>query len=256
MSQDIFIKKLNDTETLDLMTMNINLNNFPKEIKIEILKKLPIKQLIGEMGKDADIDNYIIQKLKANKEIFDEFDPSTYFSNQQRDSIRNNQELYQLLPDKLKLKCYSYDMEERSKKEILEILKQDNSLVDYVLIDEYIINNLSNDEILDLCYNACHEFTHLCQQYLNSKNPGWFWELIATNIGNPEVQQECNDSFTLKDLNERFDDIDGYSIVYKFGKYIFENYDRKTILSWIKDNEKFMSEIEGIIDSYNNIKHK
>lgn len=110
------------------------------------------------------------------------------------------------------------------------------------------------DEIF--CYNACHEFTHLCQQYLNSKNPGWFWELIATNIGNPEVQHECNDSFTLKDLNERFDDIDGYSIVYKFGKYIFENYDRKTILSWIKDNEKFMKEIDGIIDNYNNVKRK
>ena len=47
------------------------------------------------------------------------------------------------------------------------------------------------------CYNACHEFTHLCQQYLNSKNPGWFWELIATNIGNPENQHECDDIFTL-----------------------------------------------------------
>lgn len=110
------------------------------------------------------------------------------------------------------------------------------------------------DEIF--CYNACHEFTHLCQQYLNSKNPGWFWELIATNIGNPEVQHECNDSFTLKDLNERFDDIDGYSIVYKFGKYIFDNFDRDTILSWIKDNGKFMKEIEGIIESYNNVKRK
>ena len=106
------------------------------------------------------------------------------------------------------------------------------------------------------CYNACHEFTHLCQQYLNSKNPGWFWELIATNIGNPENQHESNDRFTLKELNEKFDEIDGYGIVYKFGKYIFENYDRDTILSWIKDNEKFMKEIEGIIDSYNNIKHK
>lgn len=106
------------------------------------------------------------------------------------------------------------------------------------------------------CYNACHEFTHLCQQYLNSKNPGWFWELIATNIGNPENQHESNYRFTLKELNEKFDEIDGYGIVYKFGKYIFENYDRDTILSWIKDNEKFMEEIEGIIERYNNMKHK
>lgn len=106
------------------------------------------------------------------------------------------------------------------------------------------------------CYNACHEFTHLCQQYINSENPGWFWELLATNIGNPENQHESNYRFTLKELNEKFDEIDGYGIVYKFGKYIFENYDRDTILSWIKDNEKFMKEIEGIIESYNNMKHK
>lgn len=106
------------------------------------------------------------------------------------------------------------------------------------------------------CHNACHEFTHLCQQYINSENPGWFWELIATNIGNPENQHESNNSFSLKELNEKFDEIDGYGIVYKFGKYIFENYDRKTILSWIKDNKKFMKVIEGIIESYNNIKHK
>lgn len=111
-----------------------------------------------------------------------------------------------------------------------------------------------NEEIF--CYNACHEFVHLCQQYLNSKNPGWFWELIATNIGNPENQHECNNIFTLKDLNEKFDKIDGYGIVYKFGKYIFENYDGKTILNWIKNNEDFMKEIEGIIENYNNMKHK
>ena len=106
------------------------------------------------------------------------------------------------------------------------------------------------------CYNVCHEFTHLCQQYLNSKNPGWFWELIATNIGNPENQHESNDSFSLKELNEKFDEIDGYGIVYKFGKYIFENYDRDTILSLIKDNTEFQKVIVSIIDSYNNMKHK
>lgn len=112
-------------------------------------------------------------------------------------------------------------------------------------------DDYKNYTVLEFCFNACHEFTHLCQQYLNSENPGWFWEVIATNIGNPEVQHECNDSFTLKDLNERFDKIDGYGIAYSFGKYIFENYARNTILSWIKDNEKFKKEIESAIDKYN-----
>lgn len=112
-------------------------------------------------------------------------------------------------------------------------------------------DDYKNYTVLEFCYNACHEFTHLCQQYLNSENPGWFWEVIATNIGNPEVQHECNSSFTLEQINERFDKIDGYGIAYSFGKYIFENYDRNTILSWIKDNEKFKKEIESVIDKHN-----
>jgi len=112
-------------------------------------------------------------------------------------------------------------------------------------------DDYKNYTVLEFCYNACHEFTHLCQQYLNSENPGWFWEVIATNIGNPENQHECNDNFTLKELNEKFDKIDGYAIAYSFGKYIFENYDRNTILSWIKDNEKFKKEIVSVIDKYN-----
>lgn len=108
--------------------------------------------------------------------------------------------------------------------------------------------NYSEEEF---CYNAAHEFTHLLQQSVDSKNPGWFWELIATNIGNPECQHLNNQVFTLDDLNNKFDIIGGYGIVYTFGKYIFDNYNHETILSWIKDNDRLMSEIEKVIEKYN-----
>lgn len=104
----------------------------------------------------------------------------------------------------------------------------------------------------EFCYNACHEFTHLCQRQIGSENPGWFWEVIATTIGNPECQYETNQGFTLDDLNTSFDKFDGYGAAYKIGKYLFANYDNEYILSLVKDNDKLTKEIPAIIEKVNN----
>lgn len=105
----------------------------------------------------------------------------------------------------------------------------------------------------EFCYNAAHEFTHICQQAIGSNSPGWFWEVLATNLGNPECQHKTTESFTLKDLNENFDRIDGYGIVYKIGQYLFENYDDDFILQLAHDNSKLesvMSDIIGCLNSF------
>ena len=107
----------------------------------------------------------------------------------------------------------------------------------------------------EFCYNACHEFTHLCQQQIGSENPGWFWEVIATTLGNPECQHEIKENFSLEDINN-FDQIDGYSAVYKIGKYLFSNYPHDLILEMIKNNEKLNDIIPTIIDSVNKNKSK
>jgi hypothetical protein len=107
----------------------------------------------------------------------------------------------------------------------------------------------------EFCYNACHEFTHLCQQQIKSENPGWFWEVLATTLGNPECQHEIKEKFTLDDLYN-FDNIDGYGAVYKIGKYLFENYDSDYILEMVKNNDKLFERIPKIIDSLNERKHK
>ena len=106
------------------------------------------------------------------------------------------------------------------------------------------------------CYNACHEFTHLCQQQLSSKSPGWFWEVLATVLGNPECQHTTDKPFTLNELNEKFDDIDGYGAVYKIGTYLFTNYDPSFILSLVYDNDKLYKTIENIINKLNQQTHQ
>ena len=172
------------------------------------------------------------------------------------------------------LEDYKSNLKESFKKEALIQSKKEKKYVAPREYKNWMIANTEDGNInmqsLDLvkeqddyrdyneekfCYNASHEFTHLCQNYLNSDNPGWFWELVATILGNPEVQHENNNTFTINDL-EDFDNIDGYGLVYTFGKYLFENYDQDTILDWIKNNKKFLEEIPDIILEYNSLKRK
>lgn len=107
----------------------------------------------------------------------------------------------------------------------------------------------------EFCYNAAHEFTHLCQQQIGSDNPGWFWEVIATTIENPECQHEIKEHFTFEDLND-FDKIDGYGAVYKIGKYLFSNYSNDFILEMVKDSKKINEIIPLLIDEVNKSKIK
>lgn len=108
--------------------------------------------------------------------------------------------------------------------------------------------DLSLEEFL---LNSCHEFTHLCQQRINSSSPGWFWEVIATTLGNPECQHETKEEITLVDLEKNFDTIDGYGAAYKIGKYLFNNYDKEYILSLVKDNNKLYEEIPKLLKEIN-----
>lgn len=36
------------------------------------------------------------------------------------------------------------------------------------------LNDYTNYTEEEFCYNAAHEFTHICQQEINSNSPGWF----------------------------------------------------------------------------------
>lgn len=103
----------------------------------------------------------------------------------------------------------------------------------------------------EFCDNAVHELVHLVHEEAGSTNPGWFWEVIATNLGNPDYQHEIKEKFTLEDLEERFDEIDGYGAAFKIGKYLFKHYFEHEILEMIKDNDKLMEVILEVIEEVN-----
>ena len=79
--------------------------------------------------------------------------------------------------------------------------------------------------------------------------------IFTTGCNNNKL--ECsltNDKFTLVDLNNNFDKIDGYGAVYKIGKYLFENYDKEFILELTHNNEKLKMIISDVIPNLNTIK--
>lgn len=103
----------------------------------------------------------------------------------------------------------------------------------------------------EFCYNAAYEFTYICQQAIGLNSPSWFWEVLATNLGNQECQHKATEPFTLEDLNNNFDRIDGYGIVYKIWQYLFENYNDDFILRLVHDNSKLESVMSDIIGNLN-----
>jgi len=110
------------------------------------------------------------------------------------------------------------------------------------------LDDFNNYTEEDFCYNVAHEFTHICQQSIGSNSPGWFWEVLATNLGNPECQHETNSTFTLQDLNENFDNIDGYGIAYTIGKYLSSIPEFVDNINYIRKTENWKSAKEFNFD--------
>lgn len=117
--------------------------------------------------------------------------------------------------------------------------------------------NITNEEI---AIDACHEFVHICQAKAhgenNTQNP-WFWEALATNLGNPEVFgrviSEFEKSVHFEDL-ENVDDLnnainDGsYKYAYLMGNYMLKNISHKQILNYVKDEKLLNKNVEKILN--------
>ena len=115
------------------------------------------------------------------------------------------------------------------------------------------INTFENYTEDEFCYNTIHEFTHVCQTKIGSTNPGWFYEVLATNLGNPECQHDIKTPFTLEELQTSFDSIDGYGAVYSIGKELFNNYDNDFIYGLVmdKDDTRLNTVTASIINDIN-----
>lgn len=111
----------------------------------------------------------------------------------------------------------------------------------------------------DIAIVACHEFVHICQQHTVKNETGssyWFWEALATNLGNPEDFQWIKTEFK-KYIN--FDEVNDiaslieitnnstYNYAFLVGNYMLKNYPHKKMLDYIKDEPKLEKDSEKIL---------
>ena len=97
-----------------------------------------------------------------------------------------------------------------------------------------------------------HEFIHLCQQATQVESVNfeivWFWEALATNLGNPEHFEIVPISASNEEINEFIKLKNNYPIAYTIGNYMLENYSRDQILDYVKYPTKLLKDEEQILD--------
>ena len=125
--------------------------------------------------------------------------------------------------------------------------------INLLSLDEAHKTKEHKDMTLDeLKSTILHEFVHICQQESELEHLDndivWFWEALATNLGNPEAFSKV----TIKATNEEIDDFNSlpqnYPIAFTIGNYILENYGHEAILEYIKYPSKLLSDSEKILN--------
>ena len=98
-----------------------------------------------------------------------------------------------------------------------------------------------------------HEFVHICHQELQQSKEdmgdAWFWEALATNLGNPEQFNLSTFNTTSEELINKFNDISyGYGIAYTIGKHMLSTYDQETILNYVKNPKLLIQDTPRLIE--------
>lgn len=83
-----------------------------------------------------------------------------------------------------------------------------------------------------------HEFVHICQKECQkeeyNKTVTWFWEALATNLGNPENRSIKKISASNKEITNFNSLKSNYSIAFTIGKYLIDNFSYEDILEYVK----------------------
>lgn len=96
-----------------------------------------------------------------------------------------------------------------------------------------------------------HEFVHSCQQEINSDatNVEWFWEALATNLGNP-FDHVTSIQYNKEELMYKFDSLSyNYNTAYTIGKFMIEKIPHNQILEYVRSPQKLINDTDKIIDS-------
>ena len=98
-----------------------------------------------------------------------------------------------------------------------------------------------------------HEFVHICQQESELEHLDndivWFWEALATNLGNPEEFSKVIIKATNEEINNFNYLPQNYPIAFTIGKYMLGNYNHEAILEYIKYPSKLLEDSEQILNA-------
>ena len=111
----------------------------------------------------------------------------------------------------------------------------------------------------DLKSTILHEFVHICQQDSEKEHIDsdivWFWEALATNLGNPENFSRVPIEATNDEINEFNSLENNYSIAFTIGNYLLENFSHKEILDYVKYPSKLLNDSEKILNDVREWSH-
>jgi len=110
----------------------------------------------------------------------------------------------------------------------------------------------ANMRVDELKSTITHEFVHICQQESELESIGydiaWFWEALATNMGNPDNFARVTINATNEEIND-FNSLEhNYPIAFTIGNYIFEKYSHKEILNYVKYPSKLLRDSDKILN--------
>ena len=110
--------------------------------------------------------------------------------------------------------------------------------------------NMSLDQLKS---TILHEFVHLCQQDTEiehfDKDIVWFWEALATNLGNPERFTRIEIKATNEEISDFISLQSNYLVAYTIGRYMLENYSREEIIEYVKYPSKLLRDSERILNN-------
>ena len=109
-----------------------------------------------------------------------------------------------------------------------------------------------NMTLEELKSTILHEFVHICQQDSELEHLGsdivWFWEALATNLGNPEEFTKVEINATNEEIND-FNSLPyNYPIAFTIGNYMLENYSHDDIFEYVKYPTKLLNDSEKILN--------
>lgn len=117
-------------------------------------------------------------------------------------------------------------------------------------------NEHSTMTIDELKRTIAHEFVHVCQQDAELEHIDndivWFWEGLATNLGNPEDFRKVEINASNKEIDEFNSLNNNYPIAYTIGSYMIENYSHDQIMEYVRYPKKLKEDSSKILEESRN----